>query len=328
MPNQANIDAYVKRALQLVRVGNHLTAEVTDELRKLAGQVRRTLGGSDLALLNRRELSALLGDIDALVTSAYERIAAHQAESTTRLITIEAKWAAKTTGADMVSAASLERARLGLSVMGNTLDEHWNAQAVQLSNRIAAQVRLGINAGQTDAEILRRAVGSQRRQVGGVLDASMRQAKQIVDASTQAAADAGRRETMKGQGVNALRWHAILDAHVCPSCGEREGKMWTVDGKALGHAVGYASPPLHPGCRCILIPLKYPDAPPADGGPQKDRFSNWLNKQPQEVQDDVLGKGRAELWRKDVITTSDLIGQNGLALSLSDLQKSVDAGGP
>ena len=48
-------------------------------------------------------------------------------------------------------------------------------------------------------------------------------------------------------------------------------------------------------------------------------WESWLERQPAAKIEGVLGKGRAELWRKKVITLDQLIG-NGKPLPLEQLK--------
>ena len=53
-------------------------------------------------------------------------------------------------------------------------------------------------------------------------------------------------------------------------------------------------------------------------------FDSWLATLSQAEQDDVLGKGRADLYRRKVITKADLVNQRGRVLTLAELRARVD----
>ncbi|MFC5490013.1 hypothetical protein [Dokdonella soli] len=59
---------------------------------------------------------------------------------------------------------------------------------------------------------------------------------------------------------------------------------------------------------------------PADGGPQRDSFAQFLARHTTTQQDAMLGKGRAELYRIGTITFADLIGQREQTLTLAELR--------
>jgi hypothetical protein len=84
------------------------------------------------------------------------------------------------------------------------------------------------------------------------------------------------------------------------------------------HDVPYVTIPVHFGCRCLVIP--HSGEVPADGGPDLMQFNDWLKTLTDEQETDFLGKGRAELYRRGVITLNDLISQSGQLLTLAELR--------
>lgn len=115
--------------------------------------------------------------------------------------------------------------------------------------------------------------------------------------------------------VKALEWFGILDVKICANCAMRAGKLYTLDLEPIDHQVPIVGPPpLHPFCRCMFIPM--PDATPR----KNERFDKWLERQPLQRQEELLGVGRVQLWKEGRITLYDLIGQKGLIMSLSELK--------
>jgi hypothetical protein len=56
-------------------------------------------------------------------------------------------------------------------------------------------------------------------------------------------------------------------------------------------------------------------------------FSDFLKGKPTEFVDEMLGKGRAQLWRDGKITLSQLLDQRGNPLTLQQLRdKYLDGG--
>lgn len=321
--------AFVNRHLTILRVSNGLAVDAQAELSRLGRRLRTLILEADLSNSRtmRRDLNALLRAMAEHVDAAYARIAAHQTAAAAQLVNLEAAWA-NTIGPVKASETALAAATRGLTVFGTPINEHWQKQASNLIFKMQAEVRMGATANQSASEIAARVVGKGKDQIGGTLDRAKHDARGLADAGAQAAADAGRRETMKANGVNALQWLAVLDPKLCPSCGERSGKIWTVDGEPLGHEIPYEPVPLHTWCRCLLIPLKYDGEPPEDGGDQKNEFEEWLATLNDKEQNEILGTGRAELWRNDKISTADLIGQNGRVMSLRELREQTEGDGP
>ena len=80
------------------------------------------------------------------------------------------------------------------------------------------------------------------------------------------------------------RWNAVLDGRTSTVCRSRDGKVYPV-GKG-------PQPPAHPRCRSTRVGVDR-DYPP----PRKRTYDQWLRDQSQEVQDDLLGKAKADLFR-------------------------------
>lgn len=312
---------YVEHALRLIRVANGLNASSTADLRTMARRIKKAMGDADFGGYSKKELAALLKQIEGIVNGTYGSIAARKTAAVRQLMPIEAKFAARASAfPNVASEALVARTASNFTLMGRTIEETFATQASRLMDRMTAEIRMAAEAGQSGKEVIERVLGTGKDLRNGVIDDAVRKVRGVGDATVHSAADAGRRATMAANGVNALMWHAILDPKVCIECAERAGKLWDMDGNPLGHDIPYASPALHPWCRCILLPQKFKDGPPEDGGAQMDKFDDWLETLTVEQQNDLLGAGRAELWRNDVITTSDLINQNGQVMTLRELR--------
>ena len=104
----------------------------------------------------------------------------------------------------------------------------------------------------------------------------------------------------------------------------------------VGHELKFSIPPEHFNCRCILSPVVATfrelgfdiEEPPAgtrasmDGQvPATFAFKDWLATKSHDEQDNMLGPGRADLWRKGKITLEQLIDGHGRELTLDELRK-------
>ena len=49
-------------------------------------------------------------------------------------------------------------------------------------------------------------------------------------------------------------------------------------------------------------------------------IAQWLDSQPSEVADSLLGKGRAAMWRDGRLTLAQLLDFNGHPLTLAELK--------
>lgn len=319
---QQILDQLVRRGLSLVRVSNGLSSDADTELLKLTRDLRALLV-SGVDGIGRRELLALLREIDAAIATRFGIIGAAQDDAARDLLAAEAAFAVGALQLDRpVSATALDALQRDFTVLGTPVRQVWSAMAADLARRVGAEVRNAV-ASRTDARtLLDRVFGIPRSADGGLILPVRRRARAVVSTTVQSAANNARLASFRANGINAVKWHAILDSKVCPTCGVRAGKLWDLDGQPVGHAVPLvAMPPAHWWCRCLLVPLKFPEGkPPADGGPDVDSFDEWLRGVPPAEQSDILGKGRAELYRRGVITVNDLINQAGRTLTLAELE--------
>jgi len=104
--------------------------------------------------------------------------------------------------------------------------------------------------------------------------------------------------------VKGVQWLATLDSRTCLLCAPLHNRTWAFVGPGGQLPPEAMVPPRHPRCRCFLVAvtrswseLGIGRDPDLDGKPAGDTtFSAWLRRQPADVQRDVLGPARLELW--------------------------------
>jgi hypothetical protein len=286
-------------------------------------KIRLLLLGENLVELSFPALKRIVGDADDIAFAVFNELEASQLDVVSELIRTEAAWAMQTGQYERaVSETALVKQISSFTTIGETVGEQFDRIAANFHANMLQQVRQGADANQTDRQIAGRILGEGPLMSGGVGEKTLRDVIGTIDAQVQAAADAGRRLAMKTNGVNAIQWHAVLDPKVCPSCGERADLFWTIDGEPIGHKIPYMAIPMHPWCRCIYLPQVVPDGM-WDKLKPKNTFQKFLDGLSVAEQEDILGKGRTELWRNDKITLADLIGQNGMVMTLGQLKQSI-----
>lgn len=128
---------------------------------------------------------------------------------------------------------------------------------------------------------------------------------------------------------------STFDTRTSNICLSRSGLRWTIERKPINHSKPFRNPPLHYRCRSVIVPItksykelgldvdEIGDSTKAsmDGQiPESVTMTKWLKSKPKETVEEILGKGRAELFLDGKITLSDLVNQNGEVLSLKQLK--------
>lgn len=317
---QAIIDAYTRRALLLLRVGAGFGEDAIADLRKLARTLRGLIAGSDLSALGRRELAALLREVETAITDAYAGIAQAQAASLAELAAADAAWASDQFGARAASVSALDAALAAMLVLGYPLAKLWQRQGAGLADRTAATIRTAAAMQTPVGDVLGAVLGQSGR--GGLFEQARNQAATLADTSAHAAAYAARQAAWKSAGVQYLKWHSILDQRTTIGCAVRAGKLYTLDFQPVGHDIPIEQPPpRHWNCRSLLAPMAPDFVPLGDGqDPYTESLDAWLKRQPESVQNELLGPTRAALWRAGKLDARGLLGRGGETLSVAELK--------
>ena len=254
----------------------------------------------------------------------------------------EAKFTANTFAgigldASLPSEVALKALVNGSLIEGAQSFAWWARQAEDLQFKFANQVRQGIIQNETLQQIIRRVAGSKRLGIPGIMDVSRRNASALVHTSIMQVANDARLATFKANDdiIKGTRFLATLDSHTSLTCIAHSGAEWDMEGKPIVGNFPFEPPPLHFNCRSMLVPITLSyrelgidvDKPKgtraSDLGqiPSDTTFSSFLKRHDAAYVDDLLGPGRAKLWRDGKITLNDLVSQTGRPLTLDQLAK-------
>lgn len=105
-------------------------------------------------------------------------------------------------------------------------------------------------------------------------------------------------------------WVSVMDNKTTQICISRDGRIYRF-GKG-------PVPPAHVRCRSGIAPIRNANPPPDES------FYSWLARQPEIVQDDVLGKSNASVLRKNKLNAKDLTKyENNKQLTLDEFTKKI-----
>ncbi len=295
---------------------------------------------SDLTDFGKARVNKLLKECTAIINENYSGIqqeldldglAKQQAEATSSAITsigLEAS---------LPSAAVLKAMVSDTLLQGAPLADWWAAQRDDFIFKYNAQIRQGVAQGETLQQIVKRVVGSKVEGKTGVIELAQRHASALVhDSIMQIAGDARMAVYKANEDIEkGYRHLSTLDSITCVVCAARSGAQWDLNFKPInGNNIPYAKTPVHTNCRCLIAPLLKTfrelginvDEPKgtraSDLGqiPNDTTFDAFLKRHDTAYQDELLGKGKAQLWRDGKITLQDLLNQAGRPLTLKQLQ--------
>lgn len=201
---------------------------------------------------------------------------------------------------------------------GEVVNKAFRGIAESQAEQFSQVVRNGLLTGETTPDVARRLVGRLEfgqtgsvRQIalagGQATKAANHQVISLVRASiNQVANEASQQVYEANQDITQkYRYVATLDTRTSAICR-------ALDGREFPYGKG-PKPPQHFGCRSTTVPvINYQelgfDAPPSvtkgqrasmDGPvPANTSYGQWLQGQPRAVQDEVLGKAKADYFNK------------------------------
>ena len=277
------------------------------------------------------------GEISDLMSADLLEIADNETKYLSRAITS----ATEINLADNVLSENYLRNVINTAMIeGAPTKEWWKRQGEKTLMDFQDAVRQGLIKGEGMTDITRRVIGTKKNP--GVMSKRKKSAGALVRSSVQAVTNKTRLETLKRNNdvVKGIQWVSTLDNRTSLFCMSMDGLVWDLDYNPIGHGNEFIPPPAHWNCRSTTTPvlksfeelgIDAEDVPKStrssmDGQiPSNEDFGSWLDKKESQdpgFSDKVLGKGRADLWRKGKISISELTDFKGHVLTLEELKNS------
>lgn len=329
-------DLYVIRQLILQRLVGGEQVALNRQLDAIADRLETALGRADLSGMSAKRLNQAISQLGSIVKIKHPAIGG--------LAKAEADFtvgAFAQIGLDLTLPSEVTLSRIASTplVQGATMGDWFSRLQTQTRFELARNIKLGVSLGETNAQIAKRIL-SQSDKGSEVLAKTRRDANAIVRTSVSTISNEVRQATYaeNSEVVEGVQWLSTLDGRTSDICIARSGLVWTLpDYKPKGHNLPWGGgPPAHWNCRSTSVPYLPPleemgidssKVPPAmrssiDGQVAQDlSFSDFLKGKPTEFADEMLGKGRAQLWRDGKITLNQLLDQRGNPLTLAQLQQ-------
>lgn len=329
-------DLLLTRSLLLQRVSNSLTKDIINAYVSVIDDILAQIAtGKNINLVN---MNKIINELNAKLTPDLTSVN----DDLVQLGISEASYIANgingAIGIDLVSKLPTDRTVqkiVNTSLMdGLTISEWLGKQDKSFQETLTKQIRLGVIEGETNPQIVSR--------LKSALDIkNNNNVKTIVRTAVATVTSQAREQTYK-ENIDIFKgweWNATLDSRVRPEHLMIDGAMWDFKGKPLnenGIAHKFRKAPDGWNCRCLLLPIvksfKELGIPldevskgtrsSIDGYVSRDlSASDWFENKSKTFQEEYLGKGRFELYKKGTITLSDLLNQQGRYLSLKELKE-------
>lgn len=202
---------------------------------------------------------------------------------------------------------------------GYTIREALREFSTRKANHIVQLVRDGSALGQTTQEII--------ANIQEYAPTMQRQASTLARTITNHISTSAREITMRENDdvIEGYKWIATLDGRTSVICMARDGQVYQdIDRNP--------KPPAHFSCRSSITFVIKPEYDLGAEGEytrasmdgqvsDKTNYNDWLKRQDAEFQDHVLGKDRADIFRKGNLTLDKFVDASGQELSLDRLKE-------
>jgi SPP1 gp7 family putative phage head morphogenesis protein len=298
------------RLAKMERIGTDTGPVTTARLRELSDNVKKLTGPK-----MRKTL--------AVLQTGIQNVAGTEAEWQVKALRDAAPI---TLDLNMPSPETMKALVTAQPMQGRLMGEWWSGVESNLQKGIQSTIQVGVAAGKTTPQIIRDLNGGE----GGPLVASRAHAQAIARTAVNHYANAARQETYKENSDVIKGWQfvATLDDRTTIECSTLDGQEFDLDDTAH-------QPPIHWNCRSTTVPIvksfeelgidakELPEGERAsmDGQvPETVTMEEFLTNKGEEFQNEVLGPGRAEIFRGGKVPFAKFIDQDLKPLSLAQLR--------
>ena len=328
--------ALTDRKILHFRYDAHLRQQVYKRLNTLQKSLINRISAIGIEGLSAKKLDKLLTELQTEIAKTYQETTAYTQDELSGFLSFEASKISQLyndeIGFDLFNDVPKERIKAIKNVAvieGQPLEAWWNKQRADLAFKFEGIIRTGVAEGKQNGQLA--------TEVRELMSVSRRTADTLVITAVAKVADTAH-EALRDANLDILQGEehlSTLDMRTSTVCQVRDGKRWDLDKKPIGHNIPYKRPPLHPRCRSILQLVtksweelgvqgmeEMPTSTRASMNGQVDErinYESWLHSKTHEEREQVLGKGKADLWERGVITFSDMLDQSGRPLTLKEL---------
>ena len=326
------LDPTIRHQIFLQRYSTGEFKRIEPLLRSLRRDIKRTLNAnrSALSIDQQSRLNTLLADINLVIQQHTTKLQDRLTQISRPLAQNELDFYETALGQSVtVPLAGLPASAVAVAanptvnlVSGQNIESKTLTQIIRdLDSRtlenVREEIQKGLLQGETATAITRRATAIVQTRTTQQVEAVVRTYINAVSAeAAQQVANTNR------QLLSGMKWLSVLDKRTTPVCQARDGKLYQI-----GSSI---RPPAHFRCRSVfemIVKQEYrvPDQTrtrSAMDGPASEKvdYESWLKSQPADVQREILGESRYELFAKGGLTLDNFVDQRGVQYTLDQLR--------
>lgn len=325
------VDVQTRHQSHLERLKANEVSEFNSVVPTLVAIVTTELAGREVADLTRGELLRLTRRVSAAIDTALgdklevtmamlEELAAAEAEFEQGALSAALPGA---TVAVVAAAAAWRAARQRpMSVDGALMADFLATTRARNRMAVANLIRRANSEGWTTGAMLSvlrgTAAGGYR---DGVATRIARSHETLMRTVVQHVSSAARAAVwdVNPESVIGYRWVSVLDSRTSAECR-------SLDGRVFGIGTG-PLPPIHMNCRSTVVPELAEEVDPLGGVTQESltTYYEWLDRQPANVQDSILGPTRGKLFRNGGLNAEEFarltLSKTFAPLTLAEMRK-------
>lgn len=354
--NKNLADAVIKHSIDLLKYNKKLSKNVVSILEQLEKELNaKLIDLNPLKSGNRVErLRELLRQVRIITNATYGQINDLTSAELKELAKIESKFITKQINFELgailtrpiINEATLTAIANDSVILGTKIKDIWFKQNNETFARFEKEMRLGIVQGETLPQLIFRVTGGKDglgNVTPGFMNIKKIHAEALVRTSISTVTNQAHIQTYSENTdvVRGMQEIATLDRRVNPISVAYHGAAWSlpdyepIEGyKEMPYGGGM---PRHMRERDVMVPVlkefselgikmkgKIPPVKQAsmDGLIVRPKtFDSFLKDQGIKYQEEVLGVGRAKLWREGKLTLDQFVNDKGELLSLKDLER-------
>lgn len=357
--NESLMDVQVAQAIRWIRLGNREAKEIVRILNSVNDQLTGLIIGSGVgeSNLTKRRQEALQKQINDLLDVVHESIAGTVSKTAIDSAVLAAE--AEVLAIKNIMPVKLDVITPNLGVLqtaatsnpfnGGILSEWADDLRDNDKKRVWRTVLDGMVQGSSTQDIINNVLGRKSlRYKDGVREVSRRGAQALVRTAINHSTNQGRQMVWDDNSdiVSMVKWVSTLDTRTSSICRFRDGRVGPVSPdpnfippkgeKKLRPQM--ARPPAHPNCRSTTVAVTKswkelgfdfeeltPETRASMNGyvPADVTYYDWLKGQSKDIQLEVLGSTRYQLWKKGGAEPVKFQNLDGDELSLDDLKKKM-----